>query len=90
MNATERRQRGTLLCTRLSEEVAALAPEHIGQWPPTWPIVAPADTAFMLALTRWEATGDEAHKPPLRSAYFDVLAAWRRAAAEYDRERASR
>lgn len=33
--------------------------------------------------TRWEATGAEEYKGPLRTAYFAVLDAWRLAAAEY-------
>lgn len=85
MTATERRQRGTKLCERLTHDVAGIAPDGIGSWPKAWAIVAEADADFIAALTRWEATGSEEVKPALRDAYFAVLAAWKRAAAEYHR-----
>jgi hypothetical protein len=90
VSPAERRERGTLLCRRLTEEVGAVVPEGIGRWSRTWELVAGADADFMLALTRWEATGDDSDKPALRAAYFAVLAAWRQATREYERERAER
>src|SRR5690606_5793567 len=64
MTPEDRRARGTVLCERLTREVAELVPGGIGAWSPAWTIVAPADAAFMEALTRWEASGDETHKAP--------------------------
>lgn len=90
MTAEERREGGMRLCGRLCEDVHKLVPEGIGSWAMVWNIVADADSAFMIALTRWEATGSEEDKPPLRAAYFAVLDAWRRAVQEYEREGASR
>ena len=86
MNPDERRRRGTMLCEKLTREVADLVPQAIGRWDRAWKIVADADTAFMLALTRWESTGDDAHKPDLRAAYFNVLDAWRNATTEYQNQ----
>ena len=86
----DRRERGTKLCRRLAADVGGIAPTGIGRWSRTWDMVASADTAFMLALLRWERTGDDAERPALRQAYAAVLDAWRRAAAEYERERAER
>jgi len=90
MTPEERRRRGTMLCEKLTREVADLVPEGIGRWDRAWEIVGDADTTFVLALTRWETTGDEAHKPPLRDAYFQVCEAWKRAVADYQREGAGR
>jgi hypothetical protein len=90
MTTDERREGGARLCRRLTDEVEKLAPEGIGRWPQTWEIVGEADAAFLAALTHWEATGDEAHKPPLREAYYSVLDAWRQAVSEYERQGAER
>lgn len=83
MNPEERRERGTLLCGRLSRDVAKIAPEGLGTWNQTWSIVGPSDARFVLALARWEATGHDADKPPLRQAYSAVLDAWKCAAAAF-------
>jgi hypothetical protein len=88
--AADRRERGTLLCRRLAEDVAKLAPEGIGAWTRTWEIVADADSSFMVALTSWEATGDDSMRPALRAAYARALDAWREAVAEWQREAAGR
>lgn len=90
MTAEERREGGTRLCRQLGAEVARLAPPGIGRWEQTWQIVGDADTEYLIALTRWEATGSEDDKPPLRAAYYGVRDAWRRAAAAYEQERAGR
>jgi len=91
MTAAERREGGIRLCRRLAEEVAEIAPQGIGRWDRAWEIVDGPSAAFMIALTRWEATGSERDKPPLRTAYYAVLEAWREATAEYhQREGAER
>lgn len=90
MTAAERRERGTLLCRRLADDAARIAPEGIGGWDRTWDIVADADSSFVLALTAWEATGAEKYKPALRQAYFKVLEAWRQATAEFEQTRERR
>lgn len=90
MTAAERRERGTLLCRQLADEVASIAPGDIGRWERAWEIVAGADTAFLVALTLWETTGADGDLPALRAAYGNVVTAWRRAVAEYEREGAER
>jgi hypothetical protein len=86
----ERREQGTELCRRLAADVAKVAPPGLGAWAPAWDAVASADAAFMVALTAWECDPSERTRLRLRDAYRTVLAAWKRAAAEYlgTRERA--
>lgn len=86
----ERRARGGRLQERLAADVAKIVPKSIAGWERAWSIVAPSYAAFLVALTRWESTGLDDHKPPLRAAYFSVLDAWRRATEEYEGERAGR
>jgi hypothetical protein len=85
-----RREKGTLLCRQLTDEIEAMAPPGIGRWERTWEIVATADSNFMIALTRWEQLGTEDTLPPLRSAYLAVRDAWTKAIAEYERQGAGR
>jgi len=85
----ERRERGTLLCQRLANDVGSLAPPGLGTWPRTWDLVAGADAAFMIALTAWEAEPSERLRLRVREAYDAVLDAWRQAAAEYLAHRGS-
>jgi len=78
------RARGTLICQRLTREVASIAPKGIGSWPRAWEITAEPDADFMAALTAWESEPmNDRAKQRVRDAYQDVLAAWRTAVAEY-------
>jgi hypothetical protein len=86
----DRRERGTELCRRLTADVTSIAPPGIGRWGRAWEIVADADSSFMIALTSWEATGDDSMRPALRAAYARALDAWREAVAEWQREAADR
>ena len=86
----ERREHGKELCERLCAEVAEIGLEDIGQWKPAWEITAPSDAAFLEALTAWEGRPGPTTLNAVRCAYRDVLDSWRRAAGEYDRERAER
>jgi hypothetical protein len=90
VSAERRREKGTLLCRQLAGEIERMAPVGIGRWDRTWELVAPADSNFMICLTRWESTGSESDLPALRSAYLAVIDAWRQAVTEYEREGASR
>ena len=90
LTPAERRERGKELCERLCAEVAEIGLEDIGQWKPAWEITAPSDAAFLEALTAWEADPGPTTLNAVRCAYRDVLDSWRRAAGEYDRERAER
>ena len=87
MTITERRERGTELCRRLSSAVAAIAPPGIGRWEKAWQIVGPADSAFMAALTGWEADPTDTAMARVEFAYKAVLHAWAGAASEYEKER---
>jgi hypothetical protein len=79
---------GRKMCERLAAAVSAIAPAGIGAWPQAWEVVGPASADFMELLTRWEDTGKKALLPRIRTAYDDVLAAWKRAAEQYERETA--
>lgn len=85
MTAADRREGGIRLCRRLARDVARVAPKGVGEWARAWEIVDGPSAEFMVVLTRWEATGSDDDKPPLREAYFSVLDAWRQAAVEYQR-----
>lgn len=85
MTPAKRREAGTRLCRQLTEKVTGITPTGIGHWDRAWDIVADANTTFMLALTRWEATGEKREEPALRVAYNAVLEAWRQAVVEYHR-----
>ena len=75
-------------CERLARDVAEIAPDGIGRWDEAWEIVAGSDAEFIIALTRWEATGAAEHRELVRPAYHAVLDAWRRASTLY-RQRTS-
>ncbi len=83
MTSAERRHRGTKLCRRLSADVAKAVPKDIGTWAPAWEIVADPDAEFMLQLLRWERSGAESDKESVRTAYAQVLDAWRKAVAAW-------
>ena len=84
MSPEERRRRGTKLCARIAAEVQELAPAGIGNWPECWDIVADPDAEFMLQLLRWERSGAESDKESVRTAYAQVLDAWRNAVAAWE------
>ena len=90
MTAEKRRERGTELCRRLAQDVAAFVPEGIGSWEPAWDIVAEPDIAYLEALTGWEAAPSDETKSAVREAYHAVVEAWREAAHQYEREIAGR
>ena len=79
-----RSEAGRKFCERLARDVAEIAPDAIGGWGPAWEIVAAADADFIIALTRWEATGSTEHRELVRPAYDGVLDAWRRASTLYE------
>ncbi len=74
------------LCEQLVDDVAAIAPEGIGRWPEAWDIVDPPSAELMVALAAWEATGLEEDRARVRVWYGRVLAAWKEAARQYERE----
>ncbi|MEQ1856169.1 MAG: hypothetical protein ABL963_06860 [Longimicrobiales bacterium] len=84
------RERGTLVCSRLNKAVEQVTPPGIGRWDRAWDIVAGADADFMVALTAWEADPCDATRELVKHTFAAVLDAWRRAVAEFNRERASR
>ena len=86
MTSAEMHERGSKICRKLTQEVAALAPSGIGRWPTTWDIVAESDADFMIALSRWEADPTDEAKERVRATYGAVLSAWQTAVAEFERE----
>ena len=84
MTRDEIRERGTRICDRLTEEVAAITPEGIRSWPEASEIVTSDYAEFMIALTAWESDPSESAKAQVRVTYEAVLAAWREAAARFE------
>ena len=85
MSYTTRQEKGRLLCQRLAEAVASIAPEGIDGWDRAWEIVDGSSTEFMLALSSWETAPTDELRLRVSDCYDDVLAAWTQAAAEYTR-----
>ena len=95
MNATntvsipdrERREAGARrLCRRLAADIAAVAPEGLGSWPPAWELVEAPSGRFLDRLHEWVETGDDELGDVLRYAYVDVVAAWKTAADRWQRQ----
>ena len=86
MSYADRQAKGQLLCQKLTEAVANIAPRGIGRWDRVWQIVDAPSARFMLALSAWETGPSNDAAMNVSSAYDDVLDAWRVAAAEYAAE----
>ena len=78
---------GAALCRRLSERIAEIAPEGVGQTDWVWELVAEPDASFVIALSAWESDPKEDAKARVKDAYDAVLDAWRRAAAEFEKQK---
>ena len=74
------------LCQQLVGDVAAVAPEGIGRWPEAWEIVDGPSAELIVALSSWEDTGSEEDRAKVREWYRRVIAAWKEAARQYERE----
>ena len=85
----ERQEKGRLLCQKLAEAVATMAPKGIGRWDRCWEVVDVPSGEFMVALTVWEAEPSDEAALQVSNAYDAVMAAWRVAAFEYTTEKAS-
>ena len=82
----QRQQKSKQLCQRLMArigEVASAVP--IAHWPP---VVDEPSVAFIVALTAWEIDPSDLTMQRVSDAYDDVVAAWKEAGREYDRETA--
>ncbi len=89
MSYADRQQKGQLLCQKLAEAVAGIAPKGIGHWDRAWEIVDRPSVKFMLALTAWETNPSTDVAKAVSRAYDDLLSAWRVAADEYAAERSA-
>ncbi len=89
MSYASRQEKGRLLCQKLAETVAHIAPTGIGRWDRCWQIVDPPSAGFMLALSAWETSPSNDAAMDVSSAYDDVLDAWRQASSEYTTEGAA-
>lgn len=73
---------GDRLCRRLDEVLASETPAGLGAWPPAWEVVKEQSGALLaelLLIDRGEGDKDTAKRLGL-----EVLAAWRRAATDYN------
>ena len=89
MTHGERQAKGKILCEKLTEAVAYIAPEEIGRWDRTWQIVDAPGAEFMTALSTWELDPSDVAMQRVSDAYDAVMAAWRLAVAEYVVERSA-
>ena len=89
MSYATRQKKGQLLCAKLSEAVAHIAPGGIGRWDRVWEIVDRPSVKFMLALTEWETNPCTDAAKAVSHAYDDVVTAWRVAADEYATEKSA-
>ncbi len=87
MTYDERQAKGKILCRRLAEAVAHIAPEGIGRWDRVWEIVDGSSATFMNALSTWEIDSSDLTMQRVSDAYDGVLKAWRIAAHEFTTER---
>ena len=83
-----RQEKGRLLCQKLAEAVAHIAPREIGRWDRAWTIVDGPSATFMAALSAWEIDPSDLTMQRVSDAYDEVTDAWRNAAAEYTTEKA--
>ena len=77
-------ERGRVVCRRLSERIARVAPPGLGRWGPAWDIVEAPSRAFLAALSRWEETGTADAAAAVRTAAERVVATWAEAARQWE------
>ena len=87
MRYAERQEKGRLLCWKLAEAVANIAPRGISRWDRAWQIVDGPGAEYMVALISWETNPSDAAALQVSDAYDAVIAAWRVAVAECATER---
>ena len=89
MSYADRRERGRILCQKLAEAVANIAPRGISHWDRCWEVVDGAGAEYMTVLSAWEIDPSDVTMQRVSDAYDEVLDAWRTAAGEYTTEKAS-
>lgn len=87
MTYDQRQAKGKILCEKLSEAVAHIAPKGIGHWDRCWQVVDAPSAEFMTALSAWEADPSDVTMQRVSDAYDVVLESWRTAVAEFTAER---
>ncbi len=85
----QRQAKGKILCEKLADHVAVIAPKGIGLWDRAWEIVDGSSATFMNALSAWEIEPSNVTMQRVSVAYDAVMAAWRVAVAEYTTEGAA-
>ena len=83
MTFDQRKAKGKILCEKLAEAVAKIAPNGIGLWDRCWEVVDPPSATFMSALSGWEVDPSDVTMQRVSRAYDSVMAAWGVAVAEY-------
>jgi hypothetical protein len=81
-----RHERARVVCNRVAERVAVVAPSGLGRWGHAWAMVEAPSTAFLDALLRWEhaETDEEALRDEVRAAADTLVQAWTDAAKAWD------
>lgn len=76
---------GRIICQRVTQEVASVAPKGLGRWPEAWRIVEEPSTRFLDRLAEWEHADTADTRRRLHAAAVEVVEAWRRAAEAWGR-----
>lgn len=79
-----RKERSRLICQRVSEGVAAVAPRQIGRWTPAWELVEAPSAAFLEALGSWVETGSMEDQRAVQRTAEAVRNAWREAVRQWE------
>ena len=83
----ERQAKGKILCEKLADQVAVIAPTGIDRWGRCWQVMDAPNATFVIALSAWECDPSDLTLGRVTAAYDAVLDAWREAAAEFTAER---
>ena len=89
MSYANRQAKGKILCQKLAEAVAKIAPNGIGRWDRCWEVVDAPSVEFMIELSAWEVDPSDVTMQRVSNAYDAVMAAWRIAVSEYVAEGAA-
>ncbi len=89
MTYNQRQAKGKILCEKLADHVAVIAPTGIGHWDRCWEVVDAPSVEFMTALSACEIDPSDVTMQRVSDAYDAVMAAWSVAVAEYAAEGAA-
>ena len=80
---SNRREKARKIAWIVSERIREVTTPGLGQWEPTWELVAEPSDRFMDALYAWEGSGLPADLEAVQREVEALLGAWRVADAKY-------